>query len=54
MVTIKKIAREAGVSLATVSRVLTNSRPVRPELHERVMNVAHELATCRIPRLALL
>ena len=43
MVTIKKIAREAGVSLATVSRVLTNSRPVRPELHERVMNVAHEL-----------
>lgn len=43
MVTIKEVARRSGVSLATVSRVLTNSRPVQPELRERVLEVAHEL-----------
>lgn len=43
MVTIREIAQQSGVSLATVSRVLTNSRPVQPELRERVMEVAREL-----------
>lgn len=43
MVTIKEIARQSGVSQATVSRVLTNSRPVQMELRERVMEVAQEL-----------
>lgn len=43
MVTIKEIAKQSGVSLATVSRVLTNSRPVQPALRERVMEVACEL-----------
>ncbi len=43
MVTIREIAQQSGVSLATVSRVLTNSRPVQPELRERVMKVAREL-----------
>lgn len=42
MVTIKDIARSAGVSPATVSRVLTNSRSVNSELRERVLKVAHE------------
>ncbi len=43
MVTIKEIAQAAGVSLATVSRVLTNSRPVNPEIRERVTEVANSL-----------
>ena len=43
MVTIKEIARQSGVSSATVSRVLTNSRPVQPELRERVTEVARQL-----------
>lgn len=43
MVTIKEIAQQSGVSPATVSRVLTNNRPVQPELRERVMKVANTL-----------
>lgn len=42
MITIKDIARSAGVSPATVSRVLTNSRAVNSELRDRVLKVAHE------------
>ena len=42
MITIKEIARKAGVSPATVSRVLTNCRPVQTELRERVLKVAEE------------
>lgn len=42
MITIKDIARSAGVSPATVSRVLTNSRTVNSEIRERVLKVAHE------------
>ncbi|MDT0144834.1 LacI family DNA-binding transcriptional regulator [Microbacterium sp. PRC9] len=34
--TIADVAQEAGVSLPTVSRVLTGSTPVRPETRERV------------------
>ena len=37
MVSIKQVAEAAGVSTATVSRVLTNQPYVRPELRERVM-----------------
>lgn len=36
-VTIKDIAIDAGVSVATVSRVMNNSKAVSPELKERVM-----------------
>ena len=43
MVTIKEIARKSGVSLATVSRVINNSRPVQSDIREKVMNVAEEL-----------
>src|SRR5450759_2049469 len=37
MASIKDVAKAAGVSTATVSRVLTNGLHVRPELRERVM-----------------
>jgi LacI family transcriptional regulator len=38
-ITIYDIAREAGVSSATVSRVLTNSANVRPEKKEKVLKL---------------
>ncbi|MDO4273874.1 MAG: LacI family DNA-binding transcriptional regulator [Eubacteriales bacterium] len=38
-VTIEDIAREAGVSIATVSRVINNTKPVSPELRTRVYQV---------------
>ena len=42
-VTLREVAREAGVSVSTVSRVL-NDRPfVRSEVRERVMLVTREL-----------
>lgn len=41
-ITIYDIAREAGVSAATVSRVLTNSAKVRPEKRERVMQLVQK------------
>lgn len=37
------VARRAGVSIATVSRVLTGSRPVRSALREPVLRAADEL-----------
>jgi DNA-binding LacI/PurR family transcriptional regulator len=37
------IAEKAGVSIATVSRVLNNSRPVKPEIAEAVRRAAEEL-----------
>ncbi len=43
MASIKEVAEAAGVSTATVSRVLTNSPHVRPELRERVMDVVQKL-----------
>ncbi len=35
-VTIKDVAKHAGVSISTVSRVLNNNYPVKPEIRERV------------------
>jgi DNA-binding LacI/PurR family transcriptional regulator len=43
MVKIKDVADSAGVSTATVSRVLANKRHVRQEVKERVMEVVNEL-----------
>lgn len=40
--TIADIAREAGVSISTVSRVMNNTKPVSPELRERVFKVIDE------------
>ncbi len=41
--TIKDIAKRAGVSIATVSYVVNNSRWVSPELRERVQSAINEL-----------
>lgn len=38
-ITIYDIAREAGVSASTVSRILTNSAGVKPEKRQRVMEL---------------
>src|SRR6185312_13099353 len=43
MVSIKDVAEAAGVSTATVSRVLSNGLHVRPEVRERVMAVVERL-----------
>lgn len=40
--TIYDIAREAGVSASTVSRILTNSAGVKPEKRERVMSLVNK------------
>ncbi len=44
MVSIKDVAKAAGVSTATVSRVLSNGAHVRPEVRERVMEAVAQLA----------
>ncbi|HYO42820.1 MAG TPA: LacI family DNA-binding transcriptional regulator [Candidatus Limnocylindrales bacterium] len=41
--TIEQVAARAGVSTATVSRVLTNRKPVRPETRRRVLEAADAL-----------
>lgn len=41
--TIRDVARQAGVSIATVSRVMRDSADVRPDTKERVRAVAAEL-----------
>ncbi|HEX2222760.1 MAG TPA: LacI family DNA-binding transcriptional regulator [Thermoanaerobaculia bacterium] len=42
-ITIKEVAREAGVSVATVSRVFTGKGPVQEETRRRVLEVAARL-----------
>ena len=42
-VTIYDVAREAGVSLATVSRVINGSNVVKPNTRERVMEAIQRL-----------
>jgi LacI family transcriptional regulator len=42
-VTIKQVAREAGVSIATVSRVLTGNGPVLASTRARILEVAQRL-----------
>ena len=43
--TVKDVAEAAGVSTATVSRVLNGDPKVRPETAERVMKQVDKLAT---------
>ncbi len=42
-ITINEVAKLAGVSKATVSRVMNNTKPVNPEKHERVLRAIEEL-----------
>ncbi len=57
MATLRDIARAAGVSPATVSRVLNGNQQVAPELRERVHaaaeRVGYQLANLRRPRSGL-
>jgi LacI family transcriptional regulator len=41
--TIRDVAREAGVSVSTVSRVLNDSGPVKPATRQRIRDVAQRL-----------
>src|SRR5437763_6268852 len=43
MVSIKDVAEAAGVSTATVSRVLSNGLHVRPQVRQRVMEAVEKL-----------
>lgn len=43
MTTIRDVAREAGVSVATVSRTFSGTQYVRPEVRERVVTAAEKL-----------
>ncbi|BCL78415.1 LacI family DNA-binding transcriptional regulator [Ktedonobacteria bacterium brp13] len=43
MASIKEVAEAAGVSTATVSRVLSNGQHVRPEVRQRVMEAVASL-----------
>jgi LacI family transcriptional regulator len=42
-ITVRDVAREAGLSVASVSRTLTGARPVRPEIADRVRQAATKL-----------
>lgn len=41
-ITLRQVAKLAGVSLATASRVINNRPGVRPEIRERVLLVVRE------------
>ncbi len=42
-VTIKDVAKLAGVSISTVSRVINDSKPVSPEARRKVLHAIKEL-----------
>ncbi len=42
MITIKDVARMAGVSISTVSRVINDSKPVSPENRKKVLKIIEE------------
>ena len=42
-VTIKDIAKRAGVSVTTVSRALNGYKDIRPETRERILRIAEEM-----------
>ena len=52
MVTIKDIAKEAGVGLGTVSRVINGGKLVKPQTRERVEAAIKKLS--RSEKLALI
>ena len=41
-ITIKDVAKKAGVSISTVSRVINNSKPVSDDIRQRVMEIIKE------------
>ena len=41
--TIKDVAKLAGVSISTVSRVMNNSKPVSPEARRKVLDAINKL-----------
>ncbi|MBI1279408.1 MAG: substrate-binding domain-containing protein [Anaerolineaceae bacterium] len=43
MASIKSVAKQAGVSIATVSRVLNGTKYVSPSIRDKVLNVVEEL-----------
>ncbi|MFM8424366.1 MAG: LacI family DNA-binding transcriptional regulator, partial [Chloroflexota bacterium] len=43
MTSIKDVAKAAGVSTATVSRVLANNAPIKPETRDRVLKAVADL-----------
>jgi len=42
--TIKDVAKLAGVSISTVSRVINNSKPVSPEIRKKVLEIIEEIS----------
>ncbi len=48
-VTIYDVAREAGVSMATVSRVVNGNPNVKPATRKKVLEVIERLAIARTP-----
>lgn len=41
--TIKDVAKLAGVSISTVSRVINDSKPVSPEVRKKVLDIIEEI-----------
>lgn len=52
MAGIKDVAARAGVSISTVSYVMSGKRSVKEETRLKVLRAARELAIARVARLA--